>query len=584
MFEALDEGYTSPMELILTVVRYQDRPSQPALTARIGIAGGTIGRNSDNELVLTDPERWVGRRHAGISFRDGAFFLTDTSKNGTFINNAAEPLHEGQEVELHDGDELNIGAYEIRVSHEVSQPQPAAPFDPFADGKPELEPLAPTPSGHAAPDIMDLVAGTPAGTDPLSPPAAQQKTSAGPADWLTSAPPEQGPQVLEPEPPATPATATEPDHTPDWNASYSPPEAIPEDPEPEPPVAPAAATEPDHTPHRNASCGPPEAIPEDYDILADTSHPQPTEQDLSIAGSESPPAPTAPEPAPIEEQQEQDLPLAGPESPPGPTTSDPAPVEEQKARDLTIIGPESSPAPSTSGAAPSEEQPAPSPPATERTRGIRPAPAPAVAGEINALQALLAGLDAGELPADRQAQVELMRTTGLLLRAMTEGLMRVLMGRTSFKNELRVEVTRIQARENNPFKFSVDPADALAHLLFRPSRGFLPPLEAAREAFDDIQCHEMALVAGLRAALHALLKRMDPAELENRFRGRSVIDNLMPMARKAKYWDLFTETYQEIAADAADDFLNLFRDAFTRAYEEQAARLKQARPRDRTSP
>jgi len=177
-----------------------------------------------------------------------------------------------------------------------------------------------------------------------------------------------------------------------------------------------------------------------------------------------------------------------------------------------------------------------------------------------------------------------MRTTGLLLRAMTEGLMRVLMGRTSFKNELRLEMTRIQATENNPFKFSVDPRDALAHLLFRPSRGFLPPLEAAREAFDDIQCHEMALVAGLRAALHALLKRMDPAELEHRLRGHSFIDNLMPMARKAKYWDLFTATYQAISADAADDFMNLFRDAFTRAYEDQAARLRQARPHNKTPP
>jgi len=121
-------------------------------------------------------------------------------------------------------------------------------------------------------------------------------------------------------------------------------------------------------------------------------------------------------------------------------------------------------------------------------------------------------------------------------------------------------------------------------LLFRPICGFLPPLEATREAFDDIQCHEMALVAGLRAALHALLKRMDPAELEHRLRGHSFIDNLMPMARKAKYWDLFTEIYQAISADAADDFMNLFRDAFTRAYEDQTARLRQARSHDKTPP
>jgi len=170
-----------------------------------------------------------------------------------------------------------------------------------------------------------------------------------------------------------------------------------------------------------------------------------------------------------------------------------------------------------------------------------------------------------------------MRTTGLLLRAMTEGLMRVMMGRMSFKSELRLEMTTIQSTKNNPFKFSVDPEDALAHLLFRPSRGFLQPLEAAHEAFDDIQCHEMAMIAGLRAALRALLARMDPAELEKRFQDRSLVDSLMPMARKAKCWDLFTSTFGEISADATDDFLNLFRDAFSVAYEEQAARLRSAR-------
>jgi len=84
-------------------------------------------------------------------------------------------------------------------------------------------------------------------------------------------------------------------------------------------------------------------------------------------------------------------------------------------------------------------------------------------------------LDTGALPADPQAQAKLMQTTGLLLRAMIEGLMRVLMGRTSFKNELHLEMTTIRSRENNPFKFSVDPENALAHLLFQPSRGFLPP-------------------------------------------------------------------------------------------------------------
>jgi len=181
------------MELILSVVRYQDRPAQAALTVRIGTAGGTIGRSPDNALVLADPDRYVGRQHAAISFRDGAFFLTDTSTNGTFVNNAAERLSEGQEVELHDGDELSIGAYEIRVSHEASQPQPVTPVAPFVGGRPEFESYALPPSGGAVPDIMELVTGTAAETNPFPPQAAERKASAEPNHWLTAAPPEEGP-------------------------------------------------------------------------------------------------------------------------------------------------------------------------------------------------------------------------------------------------------------------------------------------------------------------------------------------------------------------------------------------------------
>ena len=533
-----------PMELILTVVRYQNRPAESALTARIGVTGGTIGRNPDNALVLPDSERWGGRQHARISFRKGAFFVMDTSTNGTFVN--TELLPKDQDVELHDGDTLGIGTYEIRVSREASQPQPAASTASLAGGRPEFESYAQTPSGGAVPDIMDLVGGASTTTDSFPPPATKQEAPTRPDDWLIAAPPEEGPQPPE----QTLGQTLGPEH--------------------ESPRTSAAATEPDHTPDLNAFYSPPEAIPEDYDILADTSRPRPAEQNLPTSGPEPSPVPATPDPAPPVGSPESPsapvtsdpiLQVGAPESPSTPTAPDPAPHVGAPESPIAptapepalhvggpgspivpavsdpaplVDGPESPSAPATPeptlhagspefptaptvpNPAPREGRLTPIPPSSERTQEIR--PAPTAASETAALQAFLGGLDAGELPADRQAQAELMRTTGLLLRTMTEGLMRVLMGRTSFKNELRLEMTRIQATENNRFKFSADPRDALAHLLFRPSRGFLPPLEATREAFDDIQCHEMALVAGLRAALHALLKRLDPAALENRLR------------------------------------------------------------------
>ncbi|MBK8507682.1 MAG: type VI secretion system-associated FHA domain protein TagH [Candidatus Competibacteraceae bacterium] len=99
-----------------------------------------------------------------------------------------------------------------------------------------------------------------------------------------------------------------------------------------------------------------------------------------------------------------------------------------------------------------------------------------------------------------------------------------------------------------------------------PKTAYMPPVEAVRESFDDIKAHQLAVVAGIQAALNHLLERFDPGNLEDRLE-QNVLDNLWPANRKAKYWDLFTAEYQAIAREAEDDFNKLFGDEFARAYE-----------------
>jgi type VI secretion system FHA domain protein len=497
------------MDLNLTVIRYQNLPSQGLPGAIIGVAGGTIGRSPDNDLVLPDPERWVSGHHARIDFRNGSFYITDTSKNGTFVNHVDEPLREGQEAKLHDGDELGIGVYEVRVSLAAAEAQAAPPFDPFASSEPEPEPVAGLPPAEAAPDILDLVGPDQPAGGPSLPGGPEDKAPTDLENWLVDEPEAAAP--LAPGAPPTPAD-------------------IPE-----------VLAEPDHIPDEAAFFSPPDAVPEDYDILADESRPA-TDGDSERRESRDVFEPPADEAGPFVSPPE---PQAS-----GATGADAAEREAQE------------PGQPRGGAA------------GDGTR--RTAAGPLTAGTNAELDAFLAGLGGGELPLDPAARARLLQTAGELLRTMIDGLMQVMMARARFKSELRLEMTAIRSRENNPFKFSADPDDALDHLLFRPSRGFLPPREAALEAFGDIQRHEMAIVAGLRAALRALLASMDPGKLERRFEDRSVFDNLLPMARKAKYWDLFTETYDEVAADAEEDFLHLFGEAFTGAYEEQTSRLKKA--------
>ena len=180
---------------------------------------------------------------------------------------------------------------------------------------------------------------------------------------------------------------------------------------------------------------------------------------------------------------------------------------------------------------------------------------------------------------DVEAPEQLLRDAGALLRALVAGLGKTLLARTVFKSEMRLGMTTIRAAENNPYKFSVGADDALDRLLFRPNPAFKPALAATEEAFDDLKAHEMAMIAGLRSALGSLLARLDPDDVADQLQGERRLEKLLPMARQARCWERFTQTYREVAADAAEDPMRVFGEAFTRAYEEQIRALSAARQR-----
>ena len=72
--------------------------------------------------------------------------------------------------------------------------------------------------------------------------------------------------------------------------------------------------------------------------------------------------------------------------------------------------------------------------------------------------------------------------------------------------------------------------------------------------------HELAVMAGMRAALAHVLKIFDPHAIEARLDEQGMIKMLSN--RKAKLWDRFVELQAKLDGAAADDFQNLFGDAF----------------------
>jgi type VI secretion system protein len=88
------------------------------------VHGGSIGRSSDNEWILPDPERYLSGKHARVDFKAGTYVLVDTSSNGTYINGAQVPLGKYHDYQLKDGDYIRLGEYELLVSIDKSNDFP----------------------------------------------------------------------------------------------------------------------------------------------------------------------------------------------------------------------------------------------------------------------------------------------------------------------------------------------------------------------------------------------------------------------------------------------------------------------------
>ena len=205
-----------------------------------------------------------------------------------------------------------------------------------------------------------------------------------------------------------------------------------------------------------------------------------------------------------------------------------------------------------------------------------PAPATGKASDDPVIAALMRGMGLGELNSKRSAE-EVAELAGAMLREATVGTMGVLMARAMTKKESRLDMTMISAQANNPLKFFPDPDSALAQMMNASMPGYMSPVRAYANAFDDLKAHELAIMAGMRAALAGVLRRFDPATIEQRLQVPTVMDKMLAANRKAKMWDRMVELYQQMALEADDDFQRLFGETFGKAYEEQIQRLQKDR-------
>ena len=509
----------------------------------------TIGRNSENDWAIPDPQRFLSGVHCRIEKAGDTYEIIDTSTNGVFLNGSEQRLTRNEPVSINSGDKFRIGDYEFEILIEDE----SLAGNPFTADEETMTGANSFDDPFAMPDVPSTIDDHPepdpftdndpfSETDSFSPSDEMEdeflKDLNTPLSQLDDSPMGEAMSIdslmgfsddndnadeLES------ADKLEQDRTPLREAFK--------------PSGVNVAAAPPPLPKQEANAGAVEEFPDNWD--ESTGMFKVPEGDDPFATSDSTEFP--------DNWDEATGMFVAPLQPPPPKAKSPKVKPAKPPREKS-------------------KRPAPAP---VEKKTPPPAAVAAPSGDAMAAFARGAGLELEQISGIDQNV--LFEQVGRMLIMFTEGLIQTLGGRTHIKSEFRLDQTMIRPAENNPFKFSTSKTRTLMQLLSKSDPAYLTGVNAITEGFDDVNAHQMAVVAGMEAALQDILGRFDPKSLENRMVSDSVLDNILPGGKKAKYWDIFKLLFDEIAGEAEDNFQQLFGKEFSRAYEDQLDRLKNTR-------
>ncbi len=175
------------------------------------------------------------------------------------------------------------------------------------------------------------------------------------------------------------------------------------------------------------------------------------------------------------------------------------------------------------------------------------------------------------------ASEETWRTLGTIMRTVVQGLVEVLQARAQVKSQFRVSMTNIKPVENNPLKFARTADEALQCLFGAENPGYLGPEDAFREAFEDVARHQVAVLAGVRAAYDNTLAGFHPERLEAQYERWLRRASFFRLFGRLRYWSLYRAHFEEIEGDPETHFQRLFGEEFAKAYADQLQSLQAAK-------
>lgn len=543
--------------------------------------GGTIGRGTDNNLVLPDDDRAISRLQAIVHVAaDGECKITNRGNVTRVVLNEI-PLERGRQVELQDGDILAIDDYRIEVSDLLHDSQPISRM--AASGQPPVtaKPLTPAPSAaptvaEAAPtavpsEIWDSLMQEFSIADSISSSRAKPQADNAPNPFAEPKPAERNPEdplamFADSEPLfERPPVATDDlfaDDTPfdrdSIFADVTPTTLVPPVEKPAQPVAdePQAELDPlalfggdasTKTARHDDPLGLMGGAPLTSVDAFSNEEPAKTVADEPDAAFDSPL---------LMAQPPQEPPAAAREEAPEITLPTPQAVARQAAqtpKGRLRIDPVRHEHQATSTPQPGNGE--------------------VLQGEL--LEALLEGMGIGDMQPVPQFDKENMRQLGQMLSMFSQGTVALLSSRSILKRGVKADMTMVLDDANNPFKLLPSGKTVLMQMFGARMPGFMPPKKSVRDALIDLQAHQLGMISGIRAIIAAMLQSFNPEQLEEEAKRDGHTSRLaLPASRKAALWDYFVRTYGETAGEIEDDFHTLFGEAFLYAYDMEVNQYK----------
>ncbi|WP_242814573.1 type VI secretion system-associated FHA domain protein TagH [Klebsiella aerogenes] len=543
--------------------------------------GGTIGRGTDNNLVLPDDDRAISRLQAIVHVAaDGECKITNRGNVTRVVLNEI-PLERGRQVELQDGDILAIDDYRIEVSDLLQDSQPISRM--AASGQPPViaKPSTPAPSAaptvaEAAPtavpsEIWDSLMQEFSIADSISSSRAKPQADNAPNPFAEPKPAERNPEdplamFADSEPLfERPPVATDDlfaDDTPfdrdSIFADVTPTTLVPPVEKPAQPVADEPQAELDPLALFGGDASAKTARHDDPLGLMGGA----PLTSVDAFSNEEPAKTVADEP-----DAAFDSPLLMAQPP-----QEPPAAAREEAPEITLPTPQAV-----------ARQAAQTPKGRLRIDPVRhehhatstpqPGNGEVLQGEL--LEALLEGMGLGDMQPVPQFDKENMRQLGQMLSMFSQGTVALLSSRSILKRGVKADMTMVLDDANNPFKLLPSGKTVLMQMFGARMPGFMPPKKSVRDALIDLQAHQLGMISGIRAIIAAMLQSFNPEQLEEEAKRDGHTSRLaLPASRKAALWDYFVRTYGETAGEIEDDFHTLFGEAFLYAYDMEVNQYK----------